>query len=128
MTDDKIEELYARLCHLMEVERLFTESQLTRDKMAEHLGTNRTYLTRVIKEKTGMNYLQFINSYRINEAIRILSDPDSLSYPLKQIWSDLGFSSPLDLLQTLPAGRRHHSLHLSQAVHRGQRGPRRGRG
>lgn len=94
MDEDKIDALYTQLCHLMNDERLFTEPQLTREKMAERLGTNRTYLIKVIKEKTGMNYLQFINSYRINEAIKILSDKDKLSYPLKQIWSDLGFNSP----------------------------------
>lgn len=91
---EKINLLYTRLCHLMDNERLYAEPQLTREKMAERLGTNRTYLTTVIKEKTGMNYLQFVNSYRINEAVRILSDKDKIQYPLKQIWSDLGFSSP----------------------------------
>lgn len=94
MGDDKIDSLYAELCRLMEHEHLYTESQLTRERMAEQLGTNRTYLVKVIKEKTGMNYLQFVNSYRINEAIKILSSKDKISYPLKQIWSDLGFSSP----------------------------------
>lgn len=92
--DDKMNELYNKLCHLMDNERLFTEPQLTREKMAERLGTNRTYLTRVIKEKTGMSYLQYVNSYRINEALKILSDRDKVNYPLKQIWADLGFSSP----------------------------------
>lgn len=92
--DEKTERLYTDLCRLMESERLFTEAQLTREKVAERLGTNRTYLTRIIKEKTNMNYLQYINSYRINEAIRILSDKDKVDYPLKRIWSDLGFSSP----------------------------------
>lgn len=94
MDNAKVDELYNELCRLMSKERLFTESQLTREKMAERLGTNRTYLTKVIKEKADMSYLQFINSYRINEAIRILSDKEQISYPLKQIWSDLGFSSP----------------------------------
>lgn len=94
MGDEKIDTLYAELCRLMEEERLFTEPQLTREKVAERLDTNRTYLTKVIKEKTGMSYLQFVNSYRINEAIRILSDRENINYPLKQIWSDLGFSSP----------------------------------
>lgn len=92
--DDKLDMLYIKLCNLMENERLYTEPQLNRERMAEILGTNRTYLTKMIKEKTGMNYLQFVNSYRINEAIRILSDKEKASYPLKQIWSDLGFSSP----------------------------------
>ncbi len=94
MDNDKVNHLYGEICRLMDDERLYAESQLTRERMAELLGTNRTYLTRVIKEKTGMNYLQFVNSYRINEAIRILSDKDKVNYPLKQIWSDLGFSSP----------------------------------
>ena len=62
-------------------------------RLAAMLGTNRTYLSAVIKEKSGMNYQQFINSYRIQEAIRILSDNDSADYPLKQLWNDLGFSS-----------------------------------
>lgn len=92
--DEKIDHLYAELCRLMETEHLYTEAQLTREKVAERLGTNRTYLTKVIKEKTNMNYLQYINSYRINEAIRILSDKNQIDYPLKCIWSDLGFSSP----------------------------------
>lgn len=94
MDDDKMDSLYDKLCHLMDNERLYTEPQLTREKMAERLGTNRTYLTRVIKEKTGMSYLQYVNSYRINEALKILSDRDKVNYPLKQIWADLGFSSP----------------------------------
>lgn len=94
MGDKKVDILYNRLCLLMEHDRLFCEAQLTRERLAERLNTNRTYLTAIIKEKTGMNYIQFINNYRINEAIRILSDKDKISYPLKQIWSDLGFSSP----------------------------------
>lgn len=92
--NEKADALYKELCRLMTQERLFTEAQLTREKMAERLGTNRTYLTQVIKDKADMSYLQFINSYRINEAIRILSNKEQISYPLKQIWSDLGFSSP----------------------------------
>lgn len=94
MKKDKIDNLYTELCRLMETEQLYREAQLTREKMADRLGTNRTYLVKVIKEKTNMNYLQFVNSYRINEAIKILSDKDKINYPLKQIWSDLGFNSP----------------------------------
>lgn len=91
--NEKIDTLYTKLCSLMDNERLYAEAQLTREKVAERLGTNRTYLTTVIKEKTGMSFLQFINTYRINDAIRILSDKEKMNYPLKQIWYDLGFSS-----------------------------------
>lgn len=49
MDDDKLNGLYQQLCELMEHNRLYTEPQLTRDKMAERLHTNRTYLSKVIK-------------------------------------------------------------------------------
>ena len=90
----KVQELYDRACQLMEHERLYADPLLNREHLAELLGTNRTYLSAIIKEKSGMSYLQFVNSYRINEAIRILSDPEKTDYPLKKIWSDLGFNSP----------------------------------
>lgn len=91
--EQQVEKLYRNLCSLMEKDRLYTETQLTRERLAERLGTNRTYLTKIIKERTGMGYLQFVNSYRINEAVRILSDASLAQMPLKQIWSDLGFNS-----------------------------------
>ena len=61
--------------------------------MATLLGTNRTYLSAAIMAKGGMNYQQFVNSYRISEAVALLSDRNRVDYPLKQLWSDLGFSS-----------------------------------
>lgn len=92
--EDKMQQLYDQLCQLMEEEKLYADQQLNREKLAEQLGTNRTYLSQIIKEKSGMSYLQFINSYRINEAIRILSDKTLIDYPLKQICADIGFNSP----------------------------------
>lgn len=91
--DRRMQEMYDRACQLMEREQLYRDSQLNRERLAELLGTNRTYLSRIIKERGGMNYLQFVNSYRIAEALRILSDRDQTDYPLKQLWSDLGFNS-----------------------------------
>lgn len=96
LTDDdqRTQDLYDRACQLMTEKRVFKDPTLSRERLAEMLGTNRTYLSQAIKEKGGMNYQQFVNSYRINEAIRLFSDPSTKDYPLKQIWSDLGFSSP----------------------------------
>ncbi|MBR5687817.1 MAG: AraC family transcriptional regulator [Prevotella sp.] len=117
----KVQELYDRACHLMEHERLYADPQLNREHLAELLGTNRTYLSAIIKEKSGMSYLQFVNSYRINEAIRILSDPEKTDYPLKKIWSDLGFNSPATFYKLFqqavgitPSVYRKQFLDLSQ--------------
>lgn len=91
--DDTANRLYTTICRLMDEERLYTDLQLSRDLLAERLGTNRTYVTQVISERTGMNFSQFVNSYRINEARRILADPEQADYPIKQLCTDLGFNS-----------------------------------
>jgi len=90
---DSMNELWLRLQTMMEQERIYTDNQLDREKLAQLLGTNRTYLTTLISERTGMNYTQFVNSYRINDAVRILSDKQRADYPLKNICADLGFGS-----------------------------------
>lgn len=90
---EQASDIFDRLCQLMEQERLWADMQLTRERVAERLGTNRTYLTQIIKENTGGSYTQFVNSYRIQEAVRILSDESRIDYPLKQLCSDLGYSS-----------------------------------
>jgi len=91
--DKKREESYQQLCRLIEDERLYADPQLSRDTLAEKLGTNRTYLSKLINDVAGKNYSQFINSYRIQEAVRLLSDPSNEDYPLKQLCFDLGFTS-----------------------------------
>ena len=86
------EDLFARLSQLMEQEKIYRDSNLTRDRLAELLGTNRTYLTQIITQHSGKGYYQFINSYRIKEAVKILSDPANSSYPLKALAAGLGFT------------------------------------
>lgn len=93
MAEGKSETLYRSLCAMMEKERLYADNQLNRESLAEKLGTNRTYLSQVITENCGMSYPQFINTYRVNEAVRVLSDKRRAGYPLKQLCFDIGFSS-----------------------------------
>ena len=89
---DKSNEMFMRIERLMTGDRIYRENGLTRDKVAERLGSNRTYISQVINDKTGMSFLAYINSYRIEEAIELLSDPAN-DIPLKALSSDLGFSS-----------------------------------
>jgi len=56
------------------------------------LGTNRTYLSQIINEKFGSSFTYYINSYRVDEAVHILSDPNN-NIPLKALSAQLGFNS-----------------------------------
>ncbi len=92
LTEEKKSNLFLRLETLMREEHVYTDNLLTKEKVAELLGTNRTYLSQVINEQTGQSFTQYMNGYRINEAVRLLSDPENQT-PLKAISSDLGFNS-----------------------------------
>lgn len=76
----------------MQEEEVYKENLLTKERVADLLGTNRTYLSQIINEQTQQNFTQYVNNYRINEAIRLLSDPET-DIPLKAVASEVGFNS-----------------------------------
>lgn len=92
LTNEKEEELMQNLEKLLREERIYTDNLLTKEKVAELLGTNRTYLSQVINERTKQTFTQFINGYRTQEAIRQLSDPNN-QIALKSLSVQLGFNS-----------------------------------
>ena len=92
LNKDSQQELFGRLERLMQNDQVYKNSLFTREKMAELLGTNRTYLSQTINEQTGLNFTHYMNKYRIEEARRILADPQD-DTPIKAIAADLGFSS-----------------------------------
>lgn len=92
LTGEKRQSLFQQLEELMQKQAAYKDNLLTREKVAEQLGTNRTYLSQVINEQTGQTFTQYINRYRINEAVRLLSDPMEEA-PLKSIASTVGFNS-----------------------------------
>lgn len=92
LKEDSGSELFGRLESLMKDDRLYCEKNLTRERVADALGSNRTYLSQIINDKAGCSFFQYINSFRIEDAIRQLSDPSN-DIPLKALADELGFSS-----------------------------------
>lgn len=92
LTDEKSLELFRTLERIMREEKIYKDNLLTKDKVAELLGTNRTYLSRIINEQAKLSFTHYVNRFRIEEAIRLLSDPEN-DTPLKAISSELGFNS-----------------------------------
>ncbi len=76
----------------MEVNRVWTDLNITREIFAELVGCNRTYFSQVIKTHTGMSYTRFMNSRRVHEAVKILGEPVEVS-SFATLSRDLGFLS-----------------------------------
>jgi AraC-like DNA-binding protein/predicted negative regulator of RcsB-dependent stress response len=92
LSDEKGMELYQALENLMRNEHIYRQNDLTTERLAELLHTNRTYLSQVINKYVNVSFTHYINFFRIEEAVRILSDPDN-DTPLKALSADLGFNS-----------------------------------
>lgn len=120
LNKDSQQELFGRLERLMQNDQVYKNSLFTREKMAELLGTNRTYLSQTINEQTGLTFTHYMNKYRIEEARRILADPQD-DTPIKAIAADLGFSSVTTfytlfkaVVQMSPDQYRKHSRSLRE--------------
>jgi len=77
---------------LMDERRVYRQKGITLEKLARMQGTNRTYLSSVIRDEYGENFTCFINRYRIREAIVLLSDLRN-NAPIKAIAENLGYQS-----------------------------------
>ncbi|SEA28318.1 Helix-turn-helix domain-containing protein [Porphyromonadaceae bacterium KH3R12] len=82
-----------QLTHLMEEEKLFTNPELRITDIALMLGTNRTYISRIVNEEMKTNFCDWINSYRIDYAVNIMNDPEQNHLSALHISEMSGFSS-----------------------------------
>lgn len=86
------EELFMKLEKLMHEDRLYLQNDISLDKIAAMLGTNRTYLSRAVNHFAKRSFNGYINIYRIEEATRILSKSDE-DVQIKNLYEILGYNS-----------------------------------
>jgi len=92
LQDTSIEDLifFQKVESLMAQKRLFCEEDISRDSIAMAIGTNRTYLTRSIKNATGKTFLEYITDLRTSYAATLLTTTNE---PLDMIGTLVGFRS-----------------------------------
>ena len=81
------------LRQLMEEEHLYRNPDLGRQVVAEQLGISEGYLSQIMSAQVGRPFADYVNSYRIEEAKRLLSSPDFDPYSLEAIGLEAGFKS-----------------------------------
>jgi AraC-like DNA-binding protein len=88
---DSLEKIFRELIHLMQNEKIYIEPNLSVDHIAKKLNTNQKYLSNSITKYADMNFNNFINSYRIHEAKRMMLRQPKL--PIKEVMYVCGFNS-----------------------------------
>lgn len=84
--------LYDRIEELMVKDKVYRQKDISLDKLASLLNTNRSYISKEINTCSGMSFYNYINHYRIKETVEILQDTEN-DIPLKALCEDLGFNS-----------------------------------
>ncbi|MBI9036638.1 MAG: AraC family transcriptional regulator [Bacteroidales bacterium] len=91
---EKQRKLYTQFIELIEKEEIYRKKDLSLGKLSKLLKTNRSELSAVLNKMCEINYTSFINGYRINHAIILLSDPLVWEkYTVEGIAKESGFNS-----------------------------------
>lgn len=89
----RIADVSVRLLRLLDEERLFLDPDLTLKKLSLRLRVHYNHLSRIINERFGLSYNDFINKYRIEEAKRKLAAPGETDSTILDIAYSTGFYS-----------------------------------
>lgn len=87
----KSRELFLKIEKMMKEDEIFKKKDLTIDALTDMLGSNRSYVSKIINTYSGMTFNNYVNSFRINRAVELLTETDM---PVKVLVDELGFNSP----------------------------------
>jgi AraC-like DNA-binding protein len=81
------------LLHLMSSEKLYLDPELSIEDLANRLSIPVKTLSQVINESLEQSFFDFVNTYRINEAKLLLSNPADKKITVLEVMYKVGFNS-----------------------------------
>lgn len=90
---DEWKEVLVRLRGHMETRRPWQEPDLTLEQLASQLQLRPKAMSQAINEGLGQNFFEFINTYRIGEAKRLLTNPADKKITVLEVLYQVGFNS-----------------------------------
>jgi len=84
------DDLYTHLSELMEKQKAYSDTKLTRKSLADKLYTNEKYLRQTIMQQTGLTFTEYITGIRLNHARQLLLCTDP-KYTSQEIAHECGF-------------------------------------
>ena len=74
-------------------DKLYLKNNFSITELAELLNYSRNNISQVINEKFGQNFNSFLNEFRVNEALRMMSKKENEVYTIEAISKMVGFNS-----------------------------------
>ena len=85
--------LIARIDEAMEKDNLFLNADLSIVSLAEKVGTNRTYVSKAIKDAKGCNFSDYVNRYRLDYAVAMMKNMPKESIVVQNVALQCGCGS-----------------------------------
>ncbi|MDC8003348.1 helix-turn-helix domain-containing protein [Aureisphaera galaxeae] len=80
--------------HSFETQRMFLSQDVSLSSLAKELGTNSSYLSKIINHIKGKSFKNYVNDLRIEHAHQdLLENPQKRKYTIEAIAYDNGFKS-----------------------------------
>jgi YesN/AraC family two-component response regulator len=89
---DYDESVFESFVELVTNKNLYLNPDITLDAIAEQMGINRVYLSQAINRCYGDNFNNFINEFRIKEAVILLSNKKKEYLSIEGVAIDAGFN------------------------------------
>jgi AraC-like DNA-binding protein len=90
---EKTEEHYQKLMDAMANQKFYLNPDLNLEMLAANVELSAGYLSQIINKKEKVNFYDFVNRYRVEEAKKIIADPKFNHYSLLAIGQEAGFNS-----------------------------------
>lgn len=91
--NEKHAELYSSIKNMMIHEKIFLETELSLDKLAQRMGSNTLYVSKAINFHANKNFFEFVNEYRVDELKEKLKDESNVKESILQLALESGFNS-----------------------------------
>ena len=88
-----MDELKEKILDLVVMQKKYKDKNYSAKQLSEDLGTNTRYVSAVVNVRFHMNYTSFINKYRIEEAMSILTDKRYQDLRIEEVSDMVGFSN-----------------------------------
>lgn len=87
------EQYLEKLLEHMSREKPYLDGDLKLADLADQLSISSHHLSQVINERLDKNFFEFINTYRIEEAKKILNDPEKKDFKILRVAFESGFNN-----------------------------------
>jgi len=93
LSTEKAREIMDRVTKVMDEQRPYLDPGLTLPMLADMAGVSRNLLSQAINERTGQNFYDFVNFYRVETVKEYLKDPAKREMNVLHIAFDAGFNA-----------------------------------